>query len=68
MFEYLYAVLEADQDINSWLNNRGQDGWRLHTFNQLSHTGTITAYYIVMDKFHAQQGQDDGPGAMAMKG
>jgi hypothetical protein len=69
MYEYLHTVLEGDADINDWLNKRGQDGWRLHTFNQLQHSGTVISYYIVMDRFHPQRGeQDDGPGAMAMRG
>lgn len=70
MFEYLHHILEGDvATINEWLNNRGQDGWRLHTFNQLTHSGTVPAFYVVMDRYHPQQGQgDDGPGAMAMRG
>lgn len=70
MFEYLYKVIEdGNEDINEWLNKRGQDGWRLHTFNQLHHSGTVPAFYVVMDRFHPnQEQQSDGPSAMAMRG
>lgn len=68
MFEYLHRTLEEGDDINGWLNNRGQEGWRLHTFDQLSHTGTIPTYYVVMDRYHPNTEQAEAPGGMAMRG
>lgn len=69
MFEYLYHTLEEGEDINGWLNKRGLDGWRLHTFNQLEYSGTVTRFYIVMDRFYPNQEQpSEQSGGMAMKG
>lgn len=63
MFEYIYKTLEEDE-VTDFLRERGAEGWRLHTFRVISGK----QFAAVMERFHSSEQEDEGDGAMAMKG
>jgi hypothetical protein len=59
MYQYVTKVFASSDMlegvVDKWLNERGEDGWRLHTFDHLPNGGVLVA----MDRMIAIEEEPD---------
>ncbi len=62
VYEYFTHTVYTEPQLNSLLNERGQEGWRLHTCDINSYSGLVS-YLVVMDRaYESEQPVEEEPG------